>query len=91
MSVQPLSSPSPRSVQKRVMSRVCRGNVDVLSEPCQTSVKSRNTWTEIGQANPEIVQSLSTQVEKLIFFSLDKDWTDFGLGKFKIRAHILGF
>ena len=91
MSVQPLSNPRPRSVQKQVMSRVCRGNVQVLLELCQTCVKLRNTWTEIGQANPEIVESLSTQFQKVQFFPLDKPWTNFGLGKFKLRVHILGF
>ena len=48
---------------------------------CQTSVKFQNTWTEIGQANPEIVESLSTVVENSAIFPLDKFWTDSGLGK----------
>ena len=73
------------------MSRFHQGNVKVLSEPRQTSVKLSNTWTDIGQASPEIVQTLSNQIEKEQFFSLDKHWTDFGLQIFKLRVHILGF
>ena len=73
------------------MSRVHQGNVKVLSEPRQTSVKLSNIWTYIGQACPEIVQTLSNQIEKEQFFSLDKHWTDFGLLILKLRVNILGF
>ena len=41
------------------------------------NVKIDNTWTGIGQANPEPVQSLSTEVERSVIFRLDKLWTDF--------------
>ena len=83
------------------MSRVCRGNVQVLSEPRQTSVKLRTTWTEIGQANPEIVQSLSTTIEncaishpgqtldRLLTWEIGAQGSDFGFLKKDIATLML--
>ena len=91
MTVQPLFNLCPRTVQKWVMSNIRQSDVKVLSKPCQTFVKLGNSWTDIGQVNPEIVTGWSNQVEKEQFFPLDKDWTGFGLPIFKFRVHILGF
>ena len=82
--IQSLSNLCPSPVQCLSRKRSCRGFVKALSQDGPSPVKHTSRSTSLGQGLDRQIQSLSRacplKLKNAQFFSLDKLWTDIGIG-----------